>query len=264
MHKASHYGTLATYLADPSVTPWRRGETEGVTFGSQILLSGEDGGPEAIRFRFDPTLSVYAHMHLTAQFQLLLSGSMSFSRDALNLKPIGVHYTDHNTPYGPFSVAEEHEVLVLHPKQGGLMTMGNRTARREINLSGRVLQGMEDDMGWVPLEGVDGVRYKVLIPHSAGPEVVMIECPPGLDLPVEKAPHGRYEVVSTGSVEVEGAILKTPGLRYVVGEERPSALRAGPEGATVIFLSFDANAHEGGLTGTGIALDAAEAMARAI
>jgi len=264
LHKASHYGTLATYLADPSVTAWRRGETEGVTFESQILLSGEDGGPEAIRFRFDPTLSVYAHMHLTAQFQLLLSGSMSFSRDALNLKPIGVHYTDHNTPYGPFSVAEEHEVLVLHPRQGGLMTMGNRTARREINLTGRVLHGMGDDADWTAVEGFDGVRYKVLIPHAAGPEVVMIECAAGIELPVEGAPYGRYEVVSSGSVVVEGSTLETPGLRYVVGEQRPSRLCAGPEGATVIFLSFDGNALEGGLTDSGIALDAAEAMARAI
>ena len=264
MERTAESGTLVTYVADPASTPWRRGATEGITFNCQVLLGGEDGGPEAIRFRFDPTLSVYAHMHLTAQFQLLIGGSMNFSRDALNLRPVGVHYTDHNTPYGPFSVGEEHDVLVLHPRQGGLMTMGNRTARREINLAGRVLQGLDSEMEWTSVAGAPDVRYKVLIPHAFGPEVVMLECAPGLEVPVESAPYGRYEVVLSGSMIADGRELGPPGFRYALGEERPAPVRAGPEGATLIFLTFDANAFEGGLTGEGIALDAAEAMAQAI
>ena len=68
------------YIVDAANAPWKRGSTEGVTFACQVLLSGEDGGPEALRFRFDDCPSVYAHMHLTAQFQLLLNGTMDFPR----------------------------------------------------------------------------------------------------------------------------------------------------------------------------------------
>ena len=61
-----------TYIVDSANAPWKRGSTEGITFACQVLLAGEDGGPEALRFRFDDSPSVYGHMHLTSQFQLLL------------------------------------------------------------------------------------------------------------------------------------------------------------------------------------------------
>ena len=67
-----------SYIVDSANAPWKRSASEGVSFECQVLLSGEDGGPEALRFRFDDCPSVYGHMHLTSQFQLLLSGSMDF------------------------------------------------------------------------------------------------------------------------------------------------------------------------------------------
>ena len=252
------------YIADPAAEPWKRGETQGVTFSGQVLLSGDDDGPEALRFRFDECPSVYAHMHLTSQFQLLIGGSMDFPRNNLNLLPNGVHYTDHNTPYGPFSVREGHDVLVLHPRQGGLMTMGNLEARRQINLTGRVLTGMDHEVEWQKVLEQEHVRYKVLIPKAVGPEVTMLECKPLALILSPPAEYGRYEVVLQGSINVDGALLEAPGFRYVESAERPEPLQAGPDGATMIFLAFDADALEGGLTGEGIAVDAAEAMAQAI
>ena len=105
------------YIVDPNRVPWKRSQTEGITFQCQVLLSGEDGGPEALRLQFDPCLSVYAHMHLTSQFQLLLGGTMDMPRGSLFLRPVSVHYSDHNVPYGPFAVAAGHDMLVLHPKR---------------------------------------------------------------------------------------------------------------------------------------------------
>ena len=43
----------SSYIVDAAGAPWKRSETEGITFACQVLLSGEDGGPEAMRFRFD-------------------------------------------------------------------------------------------------------------------------------------------------------------------------------------------------------------------
>ena len=255
---------MRSYVADPAESPWKRGETEGIAFNGQLLLSGEDGGPEAIRFRFDACPSIYAHMHLTAQFQLLLGGTMNFPRNNLMLRPTGIHYTDHNTPYGPFAVGEGHDVLVLHPRQGGLMTMGNLAARREINLTGRVLSGMASEVEWIDVPGQEGVRYKLLIPSVLGPEATILECQPHALILSPPAPYGRYEVVLEGSMVAESRLVGAPGFRYVESEERPTPIQAGPDGATVIFLSFDNNALEGGLTGEGIAVAAAEAMASAI
>lgn len=253
---------LKEHVVDTAEVPWRRGETEGRTFQCQLLLDGIDGGPEAIRFQFDPTVSIYAHMHLTSQFQLLLGGSMELPKATMKLRPVSVHYTDHNMPYGPFSVSVGHEVLVLHPKQGGLISMQDRVARKQIFLGGRELSGMEKDVEWLAVPGYEGLRCKVLIPRWLGPEAVILECPPNVAINAGPPVYGRYEVVLNGSVIADDRKLCRPSFRYIRGDEPPSPLVIGPDGATLILLSFDKDALEGGLTGEGIAVAAAETMAR--
>lgn len=255
---------LREYVVDPARVPWKRSETEGITFRCQVFLSGEDGGPEALRLQFDPSLSVYAHMHLTSQFQLLLGGTMDMPRGSLTMRPVSVHYSDHNVPYGPFAVSAGHDMLVLHPKQGGLVSMASPEARRQIHLGGRLLTGQADEREWQPLPGREDCRYKLLIPRTRGPEAVILEIPPDTRLPLEAPVHGRYEVVLQGSVLVEGDPIGPPGFRYVHGDEPGASLITGPEGATLIFLTFDEDALEGGLTGEGLAVAAAEALASAI
>ncbi len=257
---------LRQYVVDPAVLPWKHCQTEGITFRGQVLLDGAGGGPEAFRFQFDPCLSVYAHMHLTAQFQLVLGGAMDLPRESMKLRPPAVHYTDHYRPYGPFSVSAGHDVLVLHPKRAGLVSMRDRAARKLINLKGRELSGMDKDAEWLRLSapGYEGSQCKVLIPHVFGPEAVMLECPPNTVIALEAPIYGRYEVVLKGAALVGGRSLGPPGFRYVHGDERPASLQAGPDGATLMFLSFDKDALEGGITGEGITVAAAEAMARAI
>ena len=255
---------LKQYVVDATQVPWKRGQTEGITFRCQVLLDGKDGGPEAIRFQFDPCLSVYAHMHLTSQFQLLIGGTMDFPKESMRMRPPAVHYTDHKMPYGPFAVGAGHDVLVLHPKQGGLISMADRGARKQINLAARELSGMDKDIEWLSFPEYQGSRCKMLIPHVLGPEVVMLECQRGTRIALGPAPYGRYEVVLKGSVLLDGQALASPGLRYVRGEELPEPLVAGPDGATVIFLSFDKDALSGGLDGDALAASATEQLARAI
>lgn len=255
---------LNEYIVDAARVPWKQSETEGITFRCQVLLSGADGGPEALRIQFDPCLSVYAHMHLTSQFQVLLGGTMDMPRGSLNMRPLAVHYTDHNVPYGPFAVAAGHDMLILHPKQGGLVSMASPTARRQIHLGGRLLTGLDHEREWVPIPDSAGLRCKVLIPQAAGPEVLIVEAPPATELGLVAPPYGRYEVVLAGSVEIDGQRLETPGLRYTRGDDPFRPLVSGPDGATLMLLTFDPDVLEGGLTGEGIALDAAAALASAL
>ncbi|HEV7799587.1 MAG TPA: hypothetical protein VGP15_00795, partial [Burkholderiales bacterium] len=77
-----------SYIVDAAQAPWKHSASEGVAFACQVLLTGEDGGPEAMRFRFDDCPSVYAHMHLTSQFQLLLNGAMDFPRGVKHLEAV--------------------------------------------------------------------------------------------------------------------------------------------------------------------------------
>lgn len=253
-----------TYIVDAARAPWKRSESEGVRFQCQVLLSGDDGGPEALRFRFDDCPSVYAHMHLTSQFQLLLAGTMDFPRGVKHLEALAIHYTDHNVPYGPFAVAGGHEMLVLHPKAGGIISMTNLDARRQINLRGRLFAALASDTEWHPIPEAEHSRYRRLMPAGYGPDAVVVEAPAHGQLTMPAAPHGRYEVVLKGSAVFEGKHIAPPGFRYVHGDEPAEALETGEEGATIAFLTFDQDAVDGGLTGEGLAVEAAEMMARAI
>jgi hypothetical protein len=252
------------YIAEPGVIPWRSGQVAGITFKCQVLLSGVDGGPEALRFRFDPCPSVFAHMHLTSQFQLLLDGRMDFPKSTMKFRSIAVHYTDHNFPYGPFAVAGSHDMLVLHPKQGGLISMADRDARRQINLKGRHLYGAAGDTEWTLIPEFAGMRCKQLIPPGSGPYALMLECPPLSLLNLPAAPFGRYEVVLKGSASIAGSRLIPPGFRYVRNDSVVTPIETGSDGAILMLLAFDDDACEGGLTGEGLSVAAAAAMERAI
>jgi len=252
------------YIVDAAIAPWKRGSTEGVTFACQVLLSGEDGGPEALRFRFDDCPSVYAHMHLTAQFQLLLSGTMDFPRGVKHLEPVSIHYTDHNMPYGPFAVAGGHDMLVLHPRAGGIISMANLDARRQINLRGRIFAALAGEADWRPMPGAGHSMYKLLMPPDYGPAAVLVRAPAHAALGMPAAPFGRYEVVLEGSVMMGGQEIGPPGFRYFRSDHAAEPLVTGTQGACVAFLTFDRNALDGGITGEALAVEAAEAMARAI
>jgi len=62
---------------------------------------------------------------------------------------------------------------------------------------------MEKDTEWVPIPGHEGARCKFLIPSLAGPEALMLECPPNMAIPVGTPLYGRYEVVLKGGFPEE-------------------------------------------------------------
>jgi hypothetical protein len=207
---------------------------------------------------------VYAHMHLTSQFQLLLGGSMDFPRGVKHLEALAIHYTDHNMPYGPFAVSDKHDMLVLHPKAGGIVSMANLDARRKINLRGRLFASLASDLEWQTFPGTEHSSFKFLMPPDFGPAAVIARAPAHAALAMPAAEFGRYEVVLDGSAIMDGEEIGPPGLRYVRGLEAAEPLVTGDRGATVAFLTFDRDALEGGITGEGLAVEAAAAMARAI
>jgi hypothetical protein len=182
----------------------------------------------------------------------------------MKLRGVAVHYTDHNFPYGPFAVAENHEMLVLHPRQGGLVSMADGEARRQINLRGRHFHRGAADTDWSVLPEFKTARSKQLISPILGPYATMIEFPPWTHVNVPSAPHGRYEVVLAGSVSILGSRLVYPGFRYVCDDKIAAPLESGPEGLTLMLLGFDSDANQGGLTGDKLSLAASAAMARAV
>ena len=155
-------------------------------------------------------------------------------------------------------------MLVLHPRAGGIISMANLDARRKINLRGRLFATLAADAQWQPLPGVDSATFKVLMPPDFGPAVVIAKTPAYAALTMPAPEFGRYEVVLEGSVIIGGQEIGPPGLRYIRGDQVVEPLLTGDNGASVAFLTFDRDSLEGGITGEGLSVEAAEAMARAI
>ena len=155
-------------------------------------------------------------------------------------------------------------MLVLHPRAGGIISMANHDARRQINLGGRLFASLAADAEWQPLPGAGHSTFKFLMPPDFGPAAVVVKAPGHATLAMPPAEFGRYEVVLEGCVIMEGREIGPPGFRYIRGEQAADPLVTGDSGASVAFLTFDRDALEGGITGEGLAVEAAEAMARAI
>jgi len=242
------------FTIEPSEVPWKSLALDGGgEVQLQMYLKGTDGGPEAIRARISEGYEVEPHFHLAAQFQLLLDGTMKFP--TFQLEAPAVHYTEHNVPYGPFIVSREHDMLVLHTKPGGVITMRDKERRRQANTRGREITCCAREVEWEPLPGYAGARRKILIPASQGPSAEIIECPSGMAFTAGVPTYGRYEVVLSGSAEVDGKPLGPKSLRFVAAGEQAPPLICGPEGTTLIVLTYDQDAAEsyGGSTAEVIA-----------
>jgi len=228
-------------VVDLAKVPWdsMKGKN-GVTYLTQMGLDGSEG-PELVRLRAvghdsDP------HYHTGAQFQIFLDGYAQFPD--FRLEAVGVHYTDHNVPYGPFN--GDHDMIVIHAKPAGRRAMKDviksEVLRQEINRSGRQFHGSTNTLEWEPVPGHEGAQRKVLIPESAGVSAQIVVCSPGTALPETPAPYGRYEFVIAGTALREGDRLGPECVRFVCGAERSAAMIAGSEGATVLVVTFDEDA----------------------
>jgi hypothetical protein len=228
-------------VVDLSKVPWK---TYQGKYEIQIGLDGSQG-PELVRARFSGR-EVEPHYHRAAQFQLLLDGNLQFP--TFRMEGIAVHYTDHNVPYGPFTTSGPHDMVVVHTKPAGVQymkdAMRDAGLRKEINRHGREIHCSAGDVEWQPVPGHEGVRRKILLSLDGGPSAEIVECAPEIELPGPAAPFGRYEFIVKGSARLNGNTLGPESVRFVQGTDRTAALHSGPEGATLVVLTFDSDATE--------------------
>ena len=235
----------ARYLTvEASKVPWRSVTLDdGEIVQLQLYADGAEGNPEAVRFRFSEGYKTEPHFHLSSQFQLVLSGSIKFPHERLDAPAI--HYTDHHVAYGPFIASNGHEMMVLRSKPSGIVLMKDKVARRQANPLGRELSRSAHEVESEFLPGYKDARRKILIPETAGPAAEIVECPPGMEFTAAAVPtYGRYEIIIKGAVTVDGKSLGPNSLRFVQADEHPVPLECGPEGATVIVLTYDQDAEQ--------------------
>ena len=233
---------IREYLANVNHSAWIESPNvvagKPITRHQRLIEDGEDGPEASISTRTNG----YAppHLHPAAQFQLVVSGTSRYP--TYEIPAVGVHYTDHCVPYGPFDTSPDYCHFVLHTKPGSQVLMTNKSVRGKTNRTGRDIIAADKDFPWTPFPGHPNARRKLLIDIPSGVRAELVECSPGMEMATGSAPHGRYEIVLKGLVSVSGRTLEQHGLRFVIGEESPKPLLVGPQGATVVLLEYDQDA----------------------
>ena len=147
---------LKQYIVDESMGTRRTLVRDtGRELKVRILLDGLDGGPEATHSH-QPGSKVRPHYHLGAQFQLVVQGKAAYP--TFQVEAIGVHYTDHNTPYGPFQTTEDYQMFVVHARPAGQLYMDHarEPGQSEPRRPGDRQVGERSTVGRHGTAGVDG------------------------------------------------------------------------------------------------------------
>ena len=193
--------------------------------------------PLAFLVQGPPAYVIPPHFHTVDQYQIFVGGSATLGKHAVLAG--SVHYADAYTPYGPIAAtAEGFDYLTLRPKsilgyhempEGGplLKPVNEARGRRGRMLVADIQAGTQDTGGAALFEEADGVAAWRL---SAAPNA---------PLPDPHVNHGgAYYVVLDGEVTAAGQAYPPRACIWIDQGENAPAMTAGPNGATVAFMSF--------------------------
>ena len=207
---------------------------------AKSLSDGLNGKPQVNLAIHTEGIVEAPHFHDASQFQVILEGSVRLPNR--ELEAIGVNYQDANTPYGPLHQETRFHIAVVRLQKAGITQMSDREGRKLRNPYGRELTGQTKDVPWEELaDGVSGVRRKVLFGREGeeGPKAHLWECAPNLIVPRDAAPFGEYHILLRGSARLGNQDIKPYSMRFVKGDDSPTPITSGAEGATWLILTFD-------------------------
>ena len=233
---------IQEYVLDAAAMDWQ----ESKDGDRKMLARSPGGGPFAGITKPPEGQQPPAHFHDVAQFQVCLEGLITFPGHPL--EPIGVYYSDPYVAYGPFVVGPDHLRGLFRPApsghsvERGIVWMSDQEGRKLRNPQGREFFGKSQEVEWEELQGgLAGHRRKDLFGNAGeeGPKAEVWECPANASLPREATQFGEFLVLIKGSARFEGREVKPQFIRYIVGDDSPAPIAAGPEGATWLTLTFD-------------------------
>jgi hypothetical protein len=188
--------------------------------------------PQAFLVEQDPGTVIEPHFHLENEFQVIVGGSGSLGRHAV--EPVSVHYAGAHTGYGPITAGSE-----------GLAYF---TLRARMDSGAQFLPGARDKMQRVPKRhllghagrpGEASTLSTVLEPQADGLAAWMLRLAAGCTAAAPVHPGGgRFLLVIRGMLELGGERLPRFATAFVSPEETAPQLRAGSEGLELLVLQF--------------------------
>jgi hypothetical protein len=196
--------------------------------------------PQAFLVEQDPGTVIEPHFHLENEFQVMVGGSGSLGRHAV--EPVGVHYAGAHTGYGPITA--------------GSAGLAYFTLRARMDSGAQFLPGARDRMQRVPKRHLLGHAGRpseasalaarreaevvtVLAPQEDGIAAWLLRLPAGSSTATPVHPGGgRFLLVIGGVLELNGERLPGLATAFVCAEEAAAPVRAGNAGLELLVLQF--------------------------
>jgi hypothetical protein len=194
--------------------------------------------PLAFLVNGPPAYVIPPHFHEIDQYQIFVGGSATLGRHAV--APGSVHYADAYTPYGPITATGEgFNYLTLRPRSiiGYHEMPGEGSLLKPVNEArGRRGRMMVADIDPALARGT---ACETLFEEPDGIAAYHLTAQPGEALPQPDIAHGgAYYVVLSGAIVSDGTTYPPRATIWIGQGEAPPAMVAGPEGASVAFMSF--------------------------
>ena len=186
------------------------------------------GGPQAFLVEVrEPGAVVPPHFHVEDEFQVIVGGSGSLGKHALD--GLAVHFAEAYTPYGPIRTGPEGlAFFTLRAKADpGAEYMPESRAR----LIRKARRNVAAD---VPAKG----STELWPTHDDGLGAWIVRAEAGAPLGIPPGRGGRYYVVGEGSAVHGGAALPRWSCVWAAAGAPSPALIAGAEGAGVLVVQF--------------------------
>lgn len=196
--------------------------------------------PQAFLVQQEPGTVIEPHFHLENEFQVIVGGSGSLGRHAV--EPVSVHYAGAYTGYGPITAGSEgldYFTLRARMDSGAQFLPAAREKMKRVprrHLLGNAVRPSEASA----LAGRGELEVlAVLEPQPDGIAAWMLRLPPaGCAATPLHCGGGRFLLVIGGSLELNGERLPRLSTAFISAEEPVPPLRAGGEGLEVLVLEF--------------------------
>ena len=202
--------------------------------------------PESNLVEMGANQTVMPHFHQVNQFQIMTNGSGSLGRGGLSL--VALHYTDHNTAYGPIKSGPYGLCLFTiraqcDPSATYLHQPGYREALKPSKQRYILSEDIQLSVPAVMQNRVDTVLEDLLDPatdSSDGLAAHMLRMGAGARFtgPDPRATGGQYYMVLNGTMEYGGARYPAWSMLFSGRTEEALEVAAGAAGVEALLLHF--------------------------
>ncbi len=235
---------------DPTAEPIEFDTPEGEHYILTELINqpgGDEKGPYMLRARLTtPGGVIHPHFHRSNQWQIVIGGH-GHHLGKQPVEPVGLHYTDEYTPYGPIVAGPEGiEFYDMHARkdpEGPFTTALFMPESKEqlIQKAGRNLVFGSDPHDPALVKALKEPQVETIAaPLSDGVAAYRLRCGPSQtgSGPSPKSSAGQFYLCLGGRGQLNGATLTRGTGFFVYPNEEPPQVQASEEGFDTLVLQY--------------------------